>query len=110
MTDFVQTVENDAVEALQKFENFFEQDVWPYAKAFFLTLLQQEGKDALKAAVVALPIALAGNPAAAAAQVAAAVAGSLAANAAADAQVEISAAVANAAALTDATGVSTPVS
>ena len=72
----------------------FDEDVLPYVKAFIVSLFQQETKDAMKAAVAALPLALSGNPEAAAAAVGAAVAGSLAANAAADAETEVQAAVA----------------
>ena len=102
----IQTLETDAINEIEALCKFFEADVWPYVKAFLQTLLQQEGKDALQAAVASIPAAATGNVAGAAAAVAAAVAGSLAANAAADAQTEIKAAVAN----MDANGAATPAS
>ena len=65
-------------------EKFFATDVWPYVQEFLAMLATQTGKDALKAAVAAIPEAATGNVSAAAAYVGAAVAASLAANAAAD--------------------------
>jgi hypothetical protein len=91
--DFLQKVEADLAEfgeeTIAKIEaavSTFETKYAPYIKTFLVTLLQQEGKDALDAAIASAP---SGNPSVIAASVGAALAGTLAANAEADAKAGI---------------------
>lgn len=76
----------DVVLSVETFVKNFDTKYAPYIKAFLLALLQQEGKNALDAAILAAPT---GNAATVAASVGAAVAGTLAANAYADAETEV---------------------
>lgn len=85
---FEDGLEHLGAEVVEKIKNAvltFEVKYQPYVKAFFVTLFTQEGKDAMDAAIVAVPT---GSPSAIAAAVAAAIVGSLGANVVADAKAE----------------------
>jgi hypothetical protein len=74
-------LEQDAVNFIEQIAGLFEQDVWPYVKAGFLTLLSVAGKAAMQAEIAAIPLEISGNITAAAAAVGAAITGAVAANA-----------------------------
>jgi len=94
---YLARIDGGLLKKFEAFETEFATVDWPYIQAFLALLFQQETKDAVSAAVAALPAAAASGSVGTGAidvltAVGAAVTGSIAANAEADAKTELGAA------------------